>query len=1148
MATSTWGFYAPPAKNLSKYMRLSEINFIGNSLCPDRPANMFFDDVSVTDLCQRGNPLVLSNRSSTLTGAFDASRFRNGVGIINTTSGAYAEVIASSNNIVYLDQNYLTLKIGYEGVGSLSSTQFKEDDIVYQSYFSPKEAVVTGDLLLPATWPTYSSFLNRYGVWIVKLYGDEGEAVPGSEDWSEYTWTAAATGTIERSYQVIFPTLTGGQTYQYAFRCDNTGYFSIDGTTIQNLNTNVSTNWTSEPTYTTLSVTAGVHTVKWSGTNAGAAATNNPGAVGLHIKTSAGVTIFDSRYPVNVNGYNELISFQGRVQYYDSSSGILAILPETGVFNHTPNVSQSTLRKVNSSGPSMNCNVYSIVTGNQFPVGSTIRETANSSNVGLVSSFDHYSGVYAEASNSTVFVTQSNVSSTIVGNTIFFTYGSFNTSNGTTRTISSVSGNTITLNAALTNVTSNVRYSIGTHVVDDYGLICGIFNVPETENQKFPAGDKLFTITDTVTVSDNSYTMKGAAFYKASNPGVNSGPVPASVSATLPVVRTTKVRTLKGFDPLAQTFFVPGANTVSATGEISSAYGMSITSVDLFFAEKPGTSDEQLPVVLRIVDVDNDLPTGNVITECVVECRNVKVSTIPDMANTSTLTKFTFPHPVHLETNTNYAITLTTDSPYYNIHVAEKDKTILGTTRKVSTQPYVGNFFKAQNASTWSPILNTDLMFRINRCYYNPNSMGTVLFNPKNVFLSTIIDTFVLHTNELNQKATTTNYKFKANNVLGQDAGYQYIEVNTPYSFGSDLATSTKSSNRRRVLASGDSASMNVGVELITTDSTVSPIIYREQLGSIAIQNIINDGSLANTNLSVITGGRHANTENIAVTISAPDDVAGTQAYAYAQLVGSVSNTDIIFSNYGQHSNAQNISITFSSPSSPSGTKANGYVQSIHANGNVNVIIIDNEGSGYANLAPTITFGEPGTSVNAAAVIRSNVGSLILIGVGSGYYTSPTVTISEPSMTANATGIVNGETDANGGNCQARYITKRVDLAPGFDAGDLRVFLDCVRPRGTDINVYYKVKADSDTDAFDSKKWKLMYKVNDVYSIDQEQQVELEFKPNLLKNVLSYVEDGITYPLGGQFKSYAIKIVMTAADPTVVPVVTNFSAIATPEG
>jgi hypothetical protein len=75
-----------------------------------------------------------------------------------------------------------------------------------------------------------------------------------------------------------------------------------------------------------------------------------------------------------------------------------------------------------------------------------------------------------------------------------------------------------------------------------------------------------------------------------------------------------------------------------------------------------------------------------------------------------------------------------------------------------------------------------------------------------------------------------------------------------------------------------------------------------------------------------------------------------------------------------------------------------------------------------------------------------------------------------------------------------------------------------------------------------------MQKVTDIYSLDQTQVVELEFRPSLDTNRISYVEDGVTYPIGGTFKHFAIKIVMTAEDTTVTPVVRNFRAIATPAG
>ena len=47
---------------------------------------------------------------------------------------------------------------------------------------------------------------------------------------------------------------------------------------------------------------------------------------------------------------------------------------------------------------------------------------------------------------------------------------------------------------------------------------------------------------------------------------------------------------------------------------------------------------------------------------------------------------------------------------------------------------------------------------------------------------------------------------------------------------------------------------------------------------------------------------------------------------------------------------------------------------------------------------------------------------------------------------------------------------------------------------------------------------------------------------------VSYIENGIQYPLGGTFKYFAIKLVLLAADPSVSPTVTGLRALAVPAG
>lgn len=865
---------------VTRFIRANEVVFVGTSLTPDKVPNYFLDNTNVNNFVQKSNRLQLAN-------ANNAGIFVQGEGIVDITTNAFARVLTSSNNILYLNQNFLTVNIAAYGANTLAANNYSVDDIVIQR--------------------------------------DNG----------------------------------------------------LTGTT----------------------------------------------------------------------------TFQGRVQYFDSSNGILAISPTSGSLNAHGAVVNSVITKLNSTVLS---NAVSFVRGNIFPANGNIRSSTNVTNTAQIVSFTHASGVFTRANgtNTLTIIVQAN-SSGSVGNTLTITSG---TGENTIRTIVGVTNNNeLVLNATISNLTSNSKYTFGPHVVDEFGRITGIFNIPETESNRFPAGERVFTITDTEGAQNNFFSMRATATYNATGaPPV----IPPPVFVPPPVPQPRR-------DPLAQTFFTPNVN-VQIAGAPKVNYGIYVSSVDLFFARKPILADLQLPVTLEIVTVSNGIPTTTVIASKSVECKDVKTSLVPDPANTSTITNFKFDDPVYLEPETEYALVVKSDSPDYYAFISELGGNILGASppRRVSVQPYVGSLFKSQNASTWTPIQNQDLMFRIKKCVFTANTGGTVLFKPQNQFANVNIDSILLHTTLLNHKPTVSNFKFKSNNVSGtQDAQYSYVPVNSLYSFGADLLTSTATSNRRRRIVAGDANSFIAGVDLNTTDTDMSPLVNIERMSLVAYENDINDGSISNTDISITSVGNHINAANITVTISAPDLSDGLQA--------------------------------------------NAYVSALSGNG-VATIIVDTAGSGYI--------------------------------------TTPTITLSEPSAPSNATAVIAGETGASGGNMKVRYITKQITLADGFDAGDLRVYLDANRPRGTNIHVYYKVKSGSDAENFENKKWKLMNKVLDLYSADQNQIVELEFRPNLERNILSYIENGVVYPLGGTFKYYAIKIVMSAADPTVVPTLRNFRAIATPSG
>ena len=281
------------------------------------------------------------------------------------------------------------------------------------------------------------------------------------------------------------------------------------------------------------------------------------------------------------------------------------------------------------------------------------------------------------------------------------------------------------------------------------------------------------------------------------------------------------------------------------------------------------------------------------------------------------------------------------------------------------------------------------------------------------------------------------------------------------------------------------------------------------------------------TNISSASSKRRrfipsANVEgvNVRVTMATTDDsvapILNKERFGVFALQNVINNAGIAnnlisITNGGSHSNASNIVVTISAPDTTSGVRAT------------------------ANVLPSMLSGGSVTAVN-------------IINPGSGYLTTPTITIVEAAATSNATAVINGETDASGGNILGKYQTKIVTLEDGFDSGDLVVRMNAYKPQGTDIAVYFKVLSSLDSAPFLSKKWQKMTVVTDKVSPDQTTAVPLEFRYSLNSGTISYFDGARTLPLGGTFKYFAVKIRMTAEDPTVTPAVESLRVIAVPGG
>jgi hypothetical protein len=1031
---------------LIPYMRKQDIAFDANNLRPQKLARIFFDEVAMNGFTQKGNKIIL-NSEKILT-------------VVPNTS----YTAASSDYF-------------YQGSSNVAPT-FSANVKSYNS--------ATGQLVIFAMSGNFDSSANVY---IEKNTGIT-------------TFSASVTREVSSNTSDIF-TMNEG-----VINANTKTFMKVIGSSGENI-LYVSENFINANLAQMNVALSSLHF--------------NPGD--LVYQSTTGRAEFNNAV------------FTGKVEYYDSGTGSLAISPINGRMNtnsSAANIRATLWNASNTSTPEFRVSgvkLVDIASNNRI-----VSVTTASKNVAVVL-YEHSSGVVANATANTIegggqyVYLNATANTNAVGNVMYLTSG---TGLGQFRRVTAVSGKRVTVSSAFSvDPSSNTKYSIGNLYVDENGSLNGILNVPEEPNFKFRTGERLLTITDVDSLDSDDFTMKASARFSSgglrnSSQRVNLTPImrplpetppnnpvvpppptqrpvsPAPVAA--PVVRTpvSLIPRRPSRDPIAQTFWTPKPDTNKVS------YGVFVTSVELFFGAKPSVARAslQLPVQVKIAEVVNGYPTQNYLAEATVKCKDVKISTSPSYDDPNTITKFTFRDPVFLAPDTEYALLVVSDSPEYECYIAELGGNVLGADppQRISEQPYAGSFFRSQNATTWTPYQNEDLMFVINKAKFS--STGSASFQIKEVpTFDMNVDRMFINADKLSFPVSDIDFKvkgvFKANAAFDN---YVAIKPQTIFKYGDLMDASNKETsanfNNARTLLTGNANSVQVLAEFATSDTDVSPIFNLETLAVVPADHAINNAGISNTVISITNPGAGYN------AVSTSGNV----------VFGGANNTqNNIAQLFRETYLANNFNVGFyyvSVAANEFGTGAEGFaVANTDASNTVNYIVMTSEGSGYIKTPRlNVAIGNA-----ASGMIR-------------------------------AAAVAQGEDGKRGGNILCRYLTRQIALEDGFEAGDLRVFMDVVRPNGTDVHCYYKVLGSEDPERFADKSWVLMNKVVDKKSKDARQVIELQFRPDLLENELKYMENGIQYPIGGKFKYFAVKVCLTAVDTTVAPWVQNLRIIATPEG
>ena len=623
----------------------------------------------------------------------------------------------------------------------------------------------------------------------------------------------------------------------------------------------------------------------------------------------------------------------------------------------------------------------------------------------------------------------------------------------------------------------------GTLTTDATGKLVGSFIIPSNEALKFKTGTREFKLTDSSDNVDNDSTTLAKENFFAQ--GILEVYQKTIINTKVPRLASSEVTSqtrsitrdlgsevtydlIRYYDPIAETF-IP-----------STEGGIFTTSIDLYLA----AIDSNLPLRVSIREVENGYPTQRIIpgADAVIYPQEIATqagTTINAFSNPNASIKTTvnWDFPIYLKPGAEYAIVLLTNSDKYRAYVAEMGKDDLtNTAERINKQPYNGVFFTSANASTWSADQNKDLKFTLNRASFTGTSAEFNLVNDT-------VPSKLLNSNPLKFKAhpsgtTCEIVVYHPNHgMYGADGSHKVTisgvtgTVNgiPNTNINGDHVVKSAALDSYSIIVTGQATTLNItggGNNIIATENQMYDLL-RLNTSSIEFNNAKIDYYLDD-----MTG----NSVN-------PD--GGQESYTFP-------NT----SPFPERKILGNNNIYFEQPRMITSDINQTYRGTGRKSVNLRCVLSNN---GIENLSP---------------VIDLNRTSLFTIQNRINYPDGNEDNYKD-------------DTETTGVTSAANYITKHVDLDTAADGID--IYLNANKPKNSDIEVYYKVFDDADSD-FDSIDWTLINPVNIIPTDSGGGYSEVH-----------YSQQGFT----AEFIRFSIKIVLKSKRSTDIPTIRDFRAIAT---
>lgn len=571
-------------------------------------------------------------------------------------------------------------------------------------------------------------------------------------------------------------------------------------------------------------------------------------------------------------------------------------------------------------------------------------------------------------------------------------------------------------------------------ISDSVGTLRAVFNIPAG---KFFVGDRIFDVVDVDQYAsiESGSTSRGFVTYRAYNFSVERAALTTSTRAPdFDIASTTTTRNLPrratgGRDPLAQTFFIK-------QGMGSGSKTVFLSKVDLYFKRK---ADSGNGVTVMIREVTNGYPSNQIVPFS-------KVHYIPSQVNVSDdasiPTEFTFPAPIRLDVEKEYAVVVQPDAsdPNYLIFTSKVGGVDLspGITNNQSIVQDWGDgvLFTSTNNKAWKSYQDEDIKFTLYRHNFSTSS-GTVTLKPNNPEFLTVDDiTGRFNVDELiyQIKGSTTTLSMSEGSQTGTGSGLSkyatgdyVLLVNT-----NNISTATRKDIFRVVSVQGTTGiTFNKPTSFNVQSET--PIVA----GNLSFYDVNNPAEMYLEKSSAKTNR----------TFESGTVVLGLDSGFQANL-----------------SSLDNIEISYIQPMI---MKANDSVSTTSMSG---TFVSPNNTS--VTYDKPMKFGNNNYFSEKGAVLfsRSNEPTKpfninINMDNGTNSTSTPFIDIEASKLIAYRYKISNDSVTS------ARFISKTIELAEDLDAEDMNVIVTGYRPQGTDIKVWIKAQNVYDSVNFDTVEW-----------------------------------------------------------------------------